>query len=425
MPGVSLIIYSGAAYLLAAFANRVGLGEWQRNISAHWTERARLLWPARATAGINSIIIPIVIHSVHRLVSPETSAPWLFNGLAAFVGAQLAGYRLDRAVYPTLTFRQWRHNVISGWGFQFSFLLLCVVAGAWMPAEPGWGILIVTAAYLVLHFLVALEYHLKVLRWLGLLRPADARLQRIVNEASARANIPVRATWILTSVAPQALAFPAQHQLLFSDSLLELCDDEEVSVICAHELAHLTESRLTLAGRCLGSLVYFPLIYFGPAIHQFGPLGIFLPICGLVAINHFSQWLSQKMERRADDAATGAQTNEGLYARALEKLYEKNLLPAVNSKHQRTHPHLYDRMLAAGLTPAYDRPAPPESRTWPGQVYGIILGIIVGIALVMGVRGIGTQADSPSADTDPGQSLLYNDHLRLETQHLQFPVPAE
>ena len=54
------------------------------------------------------------------------------------------------------------------------------------------------------------------------------------------------------------------------------------------------------------------------------------------------------MEKRADQLALNEQVQEGVYARALEKLYRENKIPAVNVNDKQTHPHLYDRMVAAG-----------------------------------------------------------------------------
>jgi hypothetical protein len=50
----------------------------------------------------------------------------------------------------------------------------------------------------------------------------------------------------------------------------------------------------------------------------------------------------------------------------LEKIYQANQLPAVMRGNNMVHPHLYDRMLAAGVTPDYPRPQPPGRMAWPG-----------------------------------------------------------
>ena len=74
-----------------------------------------------------------------------------------------------------------------------------------------------------------------------------------------------------------------------------------------------------------------------------------------------------------------AKTNEGdagTYARALTRLYEDNLSPAVNAKKMATHPHLYDRLLAAGVTPDFPRPAAPAAMAVTGSVFAGLVGML-------------------------------------------------
>jgi hypothetical protein len=47
------------------------------------------------------------------------------------------------------------------------------------------------------------------------------------------------------------------------------------------------------------------------------------------------------------------------------------------SEKETTHPHLYDRMIAASLQPAFPRPAPPRAT----QPWSILLAIVVCIEL--------------------------------------------
>lgn len=96
----------------------------------------------------------------------------------------------------------------------------------------------------------------------------------------------------------------------------------------------------------------------------------------------FTRSLSQRMERRADELAFKQQLNEGVYARALEKLYRENQSPAVQVDDRQTHPHLYDRMLAAGITPDFPRPARPQRLTLMGWAFLISFGMCIGQAFV-------------------------------------------
>ncbi len=151
----------------------------------------------------------------------------------------------------------------------------------------------------------------------------------------------------------QAYAFPSGKKLLFTERLLELLSDEELASVCAHELGHLKESKLDQIKRHVHVLAFWPLIFMSPLCHRFGPLAFLALLVNAALVPRIYQKISQRLERRADALAKGNETDSGHYARALEKLYEDSLLPAVTAS-QKTHPHLYDRMLAAGVTPEYD-----------------------------------------------------------------------
>jgi hypothetical protein len=89
--------------------------------------------------------------------------------------------------------------------------------------------------------------------------------------------------------------------------------------------------------------------------------------------------LARRMEVRADAAATQNQASEGVYARALERLYQVSHIPVVMPGKRKVHPHLYDRMIAAGVTPEYPRPTPPKPNAWPARVMWFAAGVLMGI----------------------------------------------
>ncbi len=92
--------------------------------------------------------------------------------------------------------------------------------------------------------------------------------------------------------------------------------------------------------------------------------------------------ISRKLEARPDKIATSNTPEPAVYARALAKLHEDALVPAVLAKSQETHPHLYDRLVAAGVTPDYPRPAPADAMAWPGYLCSGALGIFVAIFVI-------------------------------------------
>ena len=75
----------------------------------------------------------------------------------------------------------------------------------------------------------------------------------------------------------------------------------------------------------------------------------------------------RRMEVRADVFGSWLHEEKGIYARALAKLCEANEMPAVMHHKRLPHPHLYDRMLVAGITPDFPRPnRPARWGTWLG-----------------------------------------------------------
>ena len=79
------------------------------------------------------------------------------------------------------------------------------------------------------------------------------------------------------------------------------------------------------------------------------------------------------MEIRADVFGSRVHEDKSIYARALSKLYQANEVPAVMGRKRMAHPHLYDRLLAAGITPDFPRPDPPAR--WGGKVANLIVAV--------------------------------------------------
>jgi hypothetical protein len=94
--------------------------------------------------------------------------------------------------------------------------------------------------------------------------------------------------------------------------------------------------------------------------HAFGVLGFFLLVLTTMFVPFLYRKLSRKLEIRADCIAKSNEPDSGAYAQALARLHEDNLAPAVMLKERMTHPNLYDRLLAAGVTPDFPRPAPAQ-----------------------------------------------------------------
>lgn len=366
---LSTVIHFIAAWLMAVVANWVGLFRWRRAVAAHWTERARLLFPARVTASLNIFLIPGILNQLHLVLFPEMARWWLSGAIASFLGAVLGCYYIDHAIFPQLSLTKWLLQVVVGWGIRFFIFVPAIAAGLLMPDVFDPTALLITVAYLAVHFANQCGMLIRCLRLVKVLKFPSDRLKVIVSDVAARAEVAVRATWQFGGVMANAFVFPATRELAFSDRLLAICSDAEISAVCGHEMAHLGEPGIVLAGRLIGSLYLLPLIFITPLLNQLPGAGLILSFLGVISIRAFAGWLTRRMEKRADRLASTTTTNEGVYAGALEKMYRENQIPAVNASRRRPHPDLYDRMLGAGVQPDYPRPDRPNNITLVGWLY--------------------------------------------------------
>jgi hypothetical protein len=170
--------------------------------------------------------------------------------------------------------------------------------------------------------------------------------------------------------------------LAYTPELLAALDDEEIAAVTAHELAHLSESRLTLLCRLLPVFLFVPVTAVRPFVNDFGPHILAGVIAAIIVGVILAMRLSQGLERRADRHAKERQPQEGVYARALAKIYEANLGPVVEPGKGTTHPHLYDRLVAAGAPPDFPRPRPPS------RFRGILGGVVTLLVLLAAWIGL-------------------------------------
>jgi Zn-dependent protease with chaperone function len=221
---------------------------------------------------------------------------------------------------------------------------------------------------------------------LGLFLRMPARPVEMVQSIASKMNVPLREIYLMRSSAAQALALPNRQRLVFTDRLIEILTEAELAAVAAHELGHLTEARGDYYKRYVVWCFALPWIFLKPVLHACGVAGFLLLLCtSMLALSLFRKF-SHKLELRADSIAKSRELDEGCYATALLKLYEDNLLPAVNANKRSTHPHLYDRVETAGITPDFPRPAPPSTMSWPLLLTSIALGILA-VELIERVLG--------------------------------------
>jgi Zn-dependent protease with chaperone function len=371
------------AFLVAAGAvaatNWLALIPWRRNRHTHWSEQARLAYPVVVAARTNLWTVPGILVLFVLLIWPDTNGLWVLTGIAAVLGAYAGTYPLDHELFPRISFPEFLRQAAIGILFRFLIWFILIGAAVLMPGEFNSTALIIGVGVAALWFIWAWGGFFWLGRILGLFQPPPERLRKIVADTSVRMKVPFRDVWLMRSPSAQAAAMPGPRRLLFSGRLLEIAPDDEIAAICAHELAHLTESKTQRYSRSIRMLAFLPWIFFSPLTHLLGLPAFYGLLFITIVFPRIYRKISRKLESRADEIAKTNEGDAGTYARALGRLYADNLAPAVMAKSRATHPHLYDRMLASGVTPDFPRPAAARVMAWHGHIFGILAGLLFGM----------------------------------------------
>jgi Zn-dependent protease with chaperone function len=374
LPFVSLLALPlgfGAGWLAARALTPFAYRRVLAARDAFWTERARLAWPARKWTSLALVAVPAVLGAlVAHLGGPLSllgrAAAGLLGGAAALAGYALGTWPAARHLYgPAIGGRgRYLASSVSLLLVRAPHLVVAVAVATFMPPRfsgHGAGAAALLAFGTVLMLAAAFGGGLAAGRVLGLVCPADERLLRAASTSASRAGIVPPSAVVMACHVPVAFAIPLRRSLVFADSTLALLDDAELESVVAHETGHLTESRSVTLQR-LSGLLFFTLLMAGPSLAGEGGrtafFAVLFTLLALVAVGAFSRRTAVAMEARAD-ALAAAHSEGSVYARALEKMHEGALVPAVLGKRNATHPDLWDRMAAAGAPPAWPKPAPP------------------------------------------------------------------
>lgn len=384
-----MIIFCAAllSWLLTFSTNWLALRPWRKAVGRHWAEQARLLFPVRRAAATNVWVLPALLSLSAWLALSEKSPHWSLVMLSSLLGCIAGTLPLDRAMFPRIPMRELVRHCAMSWIAQFLTSGVFIIALTLMPDVFDSRAALIALAVLLLLFFWSKNGALGLYRLVGLCAPAPEGLTRIVRDTAEKMGASYRDVWLLRSPFANAFAVPASGRLLFSERLLAVLGDAEISAICAHELAHLTEKRSDYLLRYLAWLTFLPWIFLHPLLHRFDVGGFFLLLALTVLVPKALRGLSQKLEKRADGIAHAHETEPGVYAGALARLYEDGLLPAVNSRKMASHPDLYDRMEAAGITPDFPRPARPGKMAWHGRIFAGALGFVAMLAVLKYLHG--------------------------------------
>jgi Zn-dependent protease with chaperone function len=182
-------------------------------------------------------------------------------------------------------------------------------------------------------------------------------------------------------------------------------DEAQLAAIARHELGHVSEPPSVLVTRATGAVVVVGTLVAARPIAGLvlspDPGLLRLVVSSLVMLGAVLflllvvRPLAQRMEQRADAIARRHDAHDGDYARALEALYAANLMPAVTNV-RGAHPHLYDRLVAAGAAPVWPRPAPPSRARLRAAMLACVG--ITAVALTAAVQLRGLLLPAPFAD---------------------------
>jgi Zn-dependent protease with chaperone function len=435
--GVMGLLAVGASFAAAWLLTRLGVAlairRFLKTDGQHWVERARLTMSARQVVGENLVVIPLAFGAIVAF----QVAPWLglsprgwgaFSAIAAMVAVLEVGRGLERRIgalaHPD---RGPLRGPTPAMLLVAPTLLTLFLMIGLMPERWGWGAMAVLMLGVALTTGQILAGWIVPLRWLGLARPASPRVRAIVERASATTGIRPRSIDEVDSTNANAFAFVVPRSVAFLGPILDDLDDDELATVAAHELGHLNEPWPVYLIRVFTA--YLPVACGAtmPLTGSFGLIGT-VP-CGLMlAALIVLQRVAPKMEERSDRIGREQQGEaEGTYARALESIYRSGFIPAVLAGKPTVHPHLYDRLVAAGLTPDYPRPLPPP-RAFLAIVPALGLMGVAGWAVFTGLdrgprdaRALSVRADQLliAGQVEPA-SRLYRQAANLDPERPHY-----
>ncbi len=354
------------AWGMAALALRLGRPRPAELPAEPWHERARALFPALSAARLAQGLLPLLLGlAVLLLRGPSSAGPagWLGPLFATVLGT-FAGALATRSFLVSVgeqrSVRAQLRGVASFLLVQWLLPLIALTGAAAGLGLGGPERLALLGVTWVLALVAGLGGGLFLARLLGLARPARPALRAAAQAAARASGCAPRFVWELELAQANALALPWLRAVAVTPRALDRLTPEELEAVLRHELGHLKESlairltRTVVVVVVVSGLLGAPLWAPGLSYYQLVPI-LLAALVGLLLVRR----LALRLEHHAD-AELG--DDHAAYARALERIYADNLVPAVVGTKLKTHPELYDRMVAAGHAPSWPRPQPPPKR---------------------------------------------------------------
>ena len=360
--------------------------------TVHWTERNRRRFQEAQVSAVLSWSLPLT----GLLVLWDSMAATLPERPFVFIG----GYFLFRLAvnvtsrWPMRGTEDPAHRTRWEWPGRSTALVLLFTRNFFVAifgtvlavAFPNYRFLIAAVTAIVM-FTLHSRLGIVFLQATGALRKPSERLQRLVAEIATKLGRPVPPCYEVTGIGLNAMAWPGWQIVGVTRPALKLMDDNDIRALLLHEFGHLAETPAIIGLRSMAafsSLVFM----FGPLIQPLVPgAGALLYLLSFSAFILLSMRFGEGLGRTEDDADKFAATAGGdpiAYARALEKLYHFNGFPAVQSTRRvGLHAELYDRLVAVGAKPDYERPEPPARKR---RLVAIAVSTLVFVAFITSAK---------------------------------------
>ncbi|MGI9240634.1 MAG: M48 family metallopeptidase [Verrucomicrobiales bacterium] len=392
-PGLLALAFA-EAYLFQRVGGYLILRRLRSEQPQHWAERARLAFPYATFT-----IFHLMIVSIGWLVVGTHLWANLWGSLPLVGAACLGIHSCSRPTWTSLRGTRKgatakRPLMLVGLPFLNAIsVLLPVLVVVSLPKTSQVETWLAVPALTLGLIAYRAWFSIPLARVLGILQPAPEPLEHQVENLARERGMPPPKTYVIRSETANAFALTTCHSLGFTSDALEILSRAERETIIQHELAHLAESPALRWLRACSVVIYAPLIAIPPLIGQFDHLGLWIGLLAYLILSRLWGHISRRFERLADTQAKhrgagdadGAETsdstleNSHVYAGALEKLYQHNLVPAVLRGKGLSHPNLYDRLLDAGVTPDFPRPKPPPR----GPLILAVASALVGLASLL------------------------------------------
>jgi hypothetical protein len=333
-----------------------------------WPERARLAFAARVATVLNlfalELVLPWVSVVYFAIAGFRPPLAWLMGAylvglcgpiaVAMFMAWWISPRRrpmwywlagCGSAIlfsYPNTLVYGGLAIAILLLGHNLSTVLLLLFLGAGGMAFAAWGGGIWVA-------------------WmLGLARPALPRATHAADWAAERVGERAAAVFEILWPRVAVKTFIFSRYLVVTKAAAELLTDEELLALSIRELTFFKQQGLIGTLRVIDSAVIFFMLActaIGATVSR-NATWVGLVIGYSVAM--LIRPLVRRAQLKADTMAANTAIDPASALRALERQYELNLTPVVAVSNRSRDAHLYDRMVAAGIVPAYPRPQPPS-----------------------------------------------------------------